>query len=190
MTGLKSQALATDRAFHYILVLRQCLGVAGVTEICYWVSPTTASSVRCVLVAERGWVSCNPTSLCPEDAFNFQEIENGRDASHETVPTQGSPASQALKYVYLVAAVNCTLSFREIDQSPWTSSEQRRVRRATDSPRRLLQELGRDRFTCRTLHSHPTTTHRRMLSTKGFWGHCRALRRRTLQHQTSQRDSQ
>lgn len=190
MTASKLQALATDRAFHHILVLRQRLGVAGVTEKCCWVPPTTASYVRCVLVAERGWISCNPTSLCPEDAFNFQEIENGRAASHETVPTQGSAASQALKYVCLVATVNCSLSFREIDQSPWTRSERRRVLRATDSPRPLLQEPDRDRFTCRTLHSRPTTTHRRMLLTKGFWGHCRALRHRTLQHQMSQRDSQ
>jgi hypothetical protein len=163
ITASRLQALATDRAFHYTPVLRQCLGVAGVAEKRCWVSATTASYVRCVLVAERGWVSCNPTSLCPEDAFNFQEIENGRAASHETVPTQGSAASQALKYVCLEATVNCSLSFREIDQSPWTRSEQRRVRRATDSPRPLLQEPGRGRFTCLTLHSRPTTTHRRML---------------------------
>lgn len=73
-------------------------------------------------------------------------------------------ASQAyiLKHVYLWAAVTFTLFWRP-SISPWTSSRQRRVRRATGSPKPLLQGMDRDRFTFPTLHSRRTTTPARLV---------------------------
>lgn len=77
------------------------------------------------------------------------------------------------------------LIFATRDRPSWTSSRQRRVRRATESPKPLLRVLDLDRFTCLTRRSHRTTTAAPTLSTKDSSDHYQEPRHATLQLQTT-----